>query len=313
VGRALPAVVLIETAAARGSGFFVTADTILTNAHVVGSETIVTIRTAGGETTKATVQVAAPEFDLAVLKATSPTPTQAIIHLAPVSDVRAGQDVAAIGAPLGFQNTVTRGIVSGMRRLETVTLIQTDAAVNPGNSGGPLLNRQGDAIGVATMGVREGQGLSFAVGADHAQALLEGRRLPRTTATPLSSLNQALRAEPTDPRIKGTEAYEQTMVQLARRADDLDDYWRRFKAVCYQGRITGSFAREWFALWDSRAMSGVVDPGCTSSYTDFKREADRFRVQSAAAEEAARRAGVYPGSRRDSRRTHKLDFPGWDR
>ena len=309
----MPAVVLIETPAARGSGFFVSADAILTNAHVVGSETIVTIRKAGGETTRASVQVAAPEFDLAVLRATDSTPTQPFIHLAPVSGVRAGQDVAAIGAPLGFQNTVTRGIVSGVRQLETVTLVQTDAAINPGNSGGPLLNRQGDAIGITTMGVREGQGLSFAVAANHAQALLNGQRQSRTTATPLASLTQTLKPESSDPRIKGTETYQQALAQLAQRADRLDDYWRRFKAACYQGRIVGSFTREWFALWDARAMAGGVDPGCTSSYSDLKREADQLRAQSAAAEETARRAGVYPGSRRDVRRTYRLDFPGWDR
>jgi hypothetical protein len=308
----MPAVVLIETPAARGSGFFVSADTIITNAHVVGTETIVTIRKADGESTRATVQVSATEFDLAVLKAANPAPSQATIRLAPASDVRTGQDVAAIGAPLGFQNTVTRGIVSGVRRLETVTLLQTDAAINPGNSGGPLLNRRGDAVGIATMGVRESQGLSFAVAADHAQALLAGQRIG-TTVTPLSSLNHTLTSAPGDPRANGTEVYRQTLAQLGQRADGLDDYWRRFKSACYHGRIGGSFNREWFALWDAKSMSAPVDPGCTSTFADLRREADRLREQSAAAEESARRAGVYPGVRRDARRTYRLEIPGWDR
>ena len=313
VARALPAVVLIETPAGRGSGFFVSADTIVTNAHVVGAETVVTIRRAGGESSRASVQTVAPELDLAVLKMTTSLPAQPAIRLGTVSEVRPGQEVAAIGAPLGFQNSVTRGIVSSVRRLETVTLVQTDAAINPGNSGGPLLDRRGNAIGITTMGVRASQGLSFAVAADHAQALLSGQRSRSTSATPLSSLNAALQSDSGDARVKATSAYQQALAELARRADSLDDYWRRFKSTCYQGQVTGSFSREWFALWDPRALPGVVDPGCASAFSDIKRETNQIREQSAAAEEAARRADVYPGTRRDARRAYKLDFPGWDR
>ncbi len=73
---------------------------------------------------------------------------------------------------MGLQNTVTRGIVSAVRQVGPVTLVQTDAAVNPGNSGGPVLDREGMVIGIATMAVKAGlgQGLSFAVAIDHATA-----------------------------------------------------------------------------------------------------------------------------------------------
>jgi V8-like Glu-specific endopeptidase len=318
VSRAAPAVVLIESSAGRGSGFFVKADTIVTNAHVVGTATSVTVRKASGESIRASVQTVSSSVDLAVLKTLDSPPTQATIPLAEASRVRAGQEVTAIGSPLGvFQNSVTRGIVSSVRRLDAVTLIQTDAAINPGNSGGPLLDRHGDAIGVATMGVRASQGLSFAVAADHAQALLDGERPPSATTTPLSSLNATLQApgasDSEQARQKATSAYREALAQLSQRADSLDDYWRRFKAACYAGRIGGSLDREWFAVFDPRAMQGTVALGCEASFAEVKRYANEIRDRSQAAEEAARRADVYPGTRRDARRTYRLAYPGWDR
>ena len=180
--------------------------------------------------------------------------------------------MTAIGSPLGvFQNSVTRGIVSGVRQLDGVTLLQTDAAINPGNSGGPLLDRHGDAIGITSMGVRTGQGLSFAVAADHAQMLLDGQRpLRSTTATPLSNLNATLQPSgDSDARQKATTAYEQTLAQLARRADAVDEYWRRLKAACYAGQISGPFSREWFALWDPKGLQGGFSSGCSRSIDEL--------------------------------------------
>ena len=179
VARALPAVVLVETAEGRGSAFFVAADTLLTNVHVVGNASVVTIKRLGGASSTARVERRAPQFDLAVLKLTPADASQPFLVLAPASSVRAGQEVIAIGSALGtLQNTVTRGIVSGLRESGGATLVQTDAAVNPGNSGGPLLNRDGQAIGITTMGYAERQGLNFAVAADHARGLLDGRPAP---------------------------------------------------------------------------------------------------------------------------------------
>ena len=175
----MPAVVLVETSSGRGSGFFVSADTLITNVHVVGSNSSVTIRRMGGATAPARVAAASPEFDIAVLKISSPEAGQAVISLGSALNARVGQDVIAIGSALGtLQNTVTRGIVSALRQSGSATLIQTDAAINPGNSGGPLLDRAGVAIGITTMGYSGRQGLNFAVAADHAMALLEGRSVP---------------------------------------------------------------------------------------------------------------------------------------
>lgn len=311
VARVMPAVVLVETPGGRGSGFFVKPDTIVTNAHVVGTETSVTIRRAGGDTLSARVASVAPELDLAVLKTSAPLENQPIVPLGSLARVRAGQEVVAIGSPLGLlQNSVTRGIVSAIRQLGAVTVIQTDAAINPGNSGGPLLDRHGDVIGITTMGVKAAQGLSFAVASDHAQQLLDGKR-PMSTITPLASLTTTLQpagaATGSDEiRQKGTATYEETLAQLARRADGLDEYWRRFKASCYEGRIAGTFERDWFALWNPKAMQGAVAPGCGATFDEVKRTGEQIRAEVLAAEEAARRADVYPGTRRDVRQKYRL-------
>ena len=179
-----------------------------------------------------------------------------------------GQEVIALGTPLGLQNTVTRGIVSAVRDVGGVTLVQTDAAINPGNSGGPLLDRTGTVIGIATMGMRS------AVARDcRSRSRSITRRAcwraagPRRPARPRpASIRRCPGtqgpAESDTVRDEGGRIYEQAIAALARRADALDGHWRSFKSACYEGRIVGSFDREWFALWDQRAMQGAVSPGC---------------------------------------------------
>jgi S1-C subfamily serine protease len=321
VARAMPAVVRVETSSGTGSGFFVTADTLLTNVHVIAGSASVTIRRSDGTTEAARVAGTAPDFDVALLKIANPAPVQATIPLGSASGVRIGQEVVAIGSALGMlQNTVTRGIVSGVRQVGAATLVQTDAALNPGNSGGPLLDRSGSAIGINTAGFRTAQGLNFAVSIEHARALLEGR-VEATSARaaaegPLRAISPAQTAPLSDAdqlRDKGLKAYQQALDRIARRADSLDDYWRRFRANCYQGKVAGSFDREWFAIWDARAMQGAVAPGCGSSFGEVQRVAAEIRDQMLGADEAARIGGVFPGVRRDLRRQHHLDYPGWDR
>ena len=87
-----------------------------------------------------------------MLQVSNANPSQEILRLGSASGVRVGQEVIAIGSALGvLSNTVTRGIVSAVRRAGDVTLLQTDAAINPGNSGGPLIDRSGQVIGINTM------------------------------------------------------------------------------------------------------------------------------------------------------------------
>ena len=320
ISRAMPAVVRVETAAGFGSGFFITPDTLLTNVHVVGGNTSVTIRRPDGKTLTARVETTAPELDIAVIRITSPDPNQPTLPMGSGVHARAGQEVIALGTPLGLQNTVTRGIVSAVREVGGLTLVQTDAAINPGNSGGPLLDRSGQVIGITTMSMRSSvaQGLSFAIAIEHAQGLLAGKRSTGQQGTPLSTLNEAMSggkaaADVDAARDRSAKAYEQLIAAQARRADALDDRWRSFKRSCYDGRVAGTFDREWFAFWDPRATPGAVSPGCGPAFTDIRRVADDIRDNVVAAGEAARQADVYPGTRRDILRRYHLDYAGWAR
>jgi S1-C subfamily serine protease len=319
ISRSMPAVVRVEAGGGYGSGFFVAPDTILTNVHVVGGSSSVTIRRNDGSTISARVDSTAPEFDIAIVRIGSPDPAQPTLTMGSGIQARAGQEIIALGTPLGLQNTVTRGIVSAVRVVNGVTLVQTDAAINPGNSGGPLLDRSGSVIGIATMGMRSAvaQGLSFGVAIDHAQALLAGRR-PAASGTPVASLTQTMNARPgvTDDdvaREASTRSYEEVIAATARRADDLDGRWRSFKNVCYEGRVARSFEREWFAFWEPRAMQGAVSPGCGQVFSDIRRSAEDIRSAVLGAEEGARQAGVYPGRRRDILKRYRLEYSGWDR
>jgi serine protease Do len=155
-----------------GSGFIVSADgLILTNAHVVQNASEVTVKLIDKREFKAKVVGSDPQTDVAVLKiAAANLPT---VKLGNPEEVRVGEWVVAIGSPFGFENSVTAGIVSAKGRAlpegTYVPFIQTDVAVNPGNSGGPLFNLKGEVIGInSQIYSRTGgyQGLSFAIPID---------------------------------------------------------------------------------------------------------------------------------------------------
>jgi S1-C subfamily serine protease len=312
VSQVSPAVVLVENAGARGTAFFVAPDTLLTNVHVIRGATSVTIRRNDGTTTTATVERQAPDYDVAVLRIANPMPSQATIKMISALNARAGREVIAIGSPLGvLQNTVTRGIVSAIRQSGRAMLIQTDAAVNPGNSGGPLLDRKGNAIGITTMGFTERQGLSFAIAIDHAQTLLSGHALPPTeavssTADNFEMLSPAQMSEHDEERLNGQRQLEGSLQRLARAADALDDYWRQFRAECYGGGITGAYDREWLAVLNPRGLPGSVASGCEGSFATIRQRAAAIRDAVLAADEQARRADVLPGSRRQLRDKYRF-------
>src|SRR5262245_22183764 len=312
VSRSMPAVVRVETSGSIGSGFFIAPDTIVTNAHVVSANAVVTIRRPGGSIQSARVETTAREVDMAVMKISSPDPNQPMLTMGSGMRARAGQEVVALGSPLGLQNTVTRGIVSAVRQVGGLTLVQTDAAINPGNSGGPLLDRTGQVIGITSLGMRSSvaQGLGFAIAIEHAQALLSGRPPTSTSDTPLTTLNRAMTVENAtgDTRGRASKAYEQGIAMVAQRADALDGQWQAFVRTCYQGRIVGTFDREWYALWDAHALQGAVRPGCTTVFADLQRIATEIRTAVTSLDEAARRDDVYPGTRRDVLRRYRLDY-----
>ena len=167
-----------------GSGFIVSPDGyVVTNAHVVENAEEITVRLNDKREFKAKVVGSDIRSDVAVVKveATSALPT---VKIGDMSKVRVGEWVVAIGAPFGFANTVTAGIVSAKSRdnltqdpnLDAVPFIQTDVAVNPGNSGGPLLNMKGEVIGInSQIYSRTGAfaGISFAIPIDYAYNVAE--------------------------------------------------------------------------------------------------------------------------------------------
>ncbi len=313
IDQALPAVVLVQTPAGRGTGFFVAADTIVTNAHVVEGHAYVTVRLANGATLNGRVLRTDDSVDLAAIHTTDARPGQTVLALS-TEPARVGQEVIAIGSPLGLQNTVTRGIVSALRRAGAATLVQTDAAINPGNSGGPLLNGQGRVVGVATMRMAgRAEALGFGVAANHVRELLEGRRTPVSTraARPHEAMapdtNDGVDAE----RESAQAAYERFLVSAAQRADQLDRSWTDFVRDCLGGRAPSTRGdRGWFALLERFDESGIA-PGCVRFYADFRFAAQQFTERMVDAAEQARRGGVYPGVCRQLRQRHRVDWVEW--
>ena len=161
-----------------GSGFVVAADgLIVTNAHVVGRAASATVRLVNGATYTGAVQGRDERLDLAVIKIDA-APALQPIPLGNPAHVRAGDAVIALGFPLGDElgqdYTVTTGVVSSRRTYGGVEHIQTDAALNPGNSGGPLLNRDGAVIGVNTASYSGTyDGISFALSVSAVQENLD--------------------------------------------------------------------------------------------------------------------------------------------
>ena len=173
---------LVRTARERGglgSGIVISPDgLVLTNSHVVGSAKEIRLRDIEGVVTEARVLGVDPDTDLALLRASGARD----LHYASLGNsksLRRGQLVVAIGNPLGFESTVTAGVVSALgRSIRSVSgrtiedVIQTDAALNPGNSGGPLVSSNAEVIGINTAIINGAQGICFAVASNTAQFVL---------------------------------------------------------------------------------------------------------------------------------------------
>lgn len=190
VEKSTPAVVYIEiigrhpfsareVPVSNGSGFIISRDgLIVTNAHVVANKRGVRVKLTNGEMYNATVQDVDPVADIATIKISprNPLPT---LPLGRSSDVRQGEFVVAMGSPFALRNTITSGIVSSVQRggkelglsNSNMDYIQTDAAIDFGNSGGPLINLDGEVIGINTMKVTAG--ISFAIPSDRVRAFLD--------------------------------------------------------------------------------------------------------------------------------------------
>jgi len=170
-----------------GSGVIISKDGyILTNNHVIDGADSVYVTTTDDKEYEANVVATEPDADLALLKVANVTSLRAA-ELGDANDLRVGQDVYAIGNALGqYPNSVTKGIVSGLGRPITAVssglrgnlqefedLIQTDAAINSGNSGGPLVNADGKVIGINTAVAGQAQNIGFSVPINRAQDLIQ--------------------------------------------------------------------------------------------------------------------------------------------
>jgi S1-C subfamily serine protease len=198
VARVSPAVAHVRVEHARaprgrregaGSGFLITPDGYLvTNSHVAGGAARIEVTLADGRTAGAEIVGDDPDSDLAVLKVAADE--LAWVRFGDTAAVEVGQIAIAIGSPYGFQQTATAGIVSALGRSMRArtgrlldNVLQTDASLNPGNSGGPLVNARGDVIGVNTAVILPAQGICFAIASSTAErvavALIRDGRVRR--------------------------------------------------------------------------------------------------------------------------------------
>src|SRR2546427_1758556 len=163
-----------------GAGVVIERDgQVLTNAHVVDGSVSLSITTSSGARVAARVLGLDPVLDLALLRIETKAPLPAV-RLGDSSTLRVGEEVVAIGSPIGLEQSMTRGIVSGLNRLlpglPDQPMIQTDAPINPGNSGGPLVDRCGHVVGINTFISEEAQSIGFSVPINSAKAVLRDLR-----------------------------------------------------------------------------------------------------------------------------------------
>jgi serine protease Do len=161
-----------------GSGVVIEKDQILTNAHVVDDAASLSVTLDSGDKVTARLVGIDPVLDLALLRIDN-APALPAARLGDSATLRVGDEVVAIGNPIGLDQTMTRGIVSGLNRLlpgSDQPMIQTDAPINPGNSGGPLVDRCGTVVGINTFISEDAQSIGFAIPVNAAKTVIRDLR-----------------------------------------------------------------------------------------------------------------------------------------
>ena len=182
VANTRTAVVIVETDQRLGSGFIIKPDGIIvTNNHVVADAKKMSVKLMSGEVYRNVYLITTdPVDDLAFLKIEGvDLPT---IPLGNSNDVRLGDEVLLVGAPQGLEQTVSNGLISGIRLDNGVRVLQTSAAASPGSSGGPLLNRSGEAVGVMSFKVVNGENLNFTIPVNYVRGKLDTLTLSKAKA-----------------------------------------------------------------------------------------------------------------------------------
>ena len=243
VRRIKPSAVAIETFDARGeklsrgSGFFIDADRIVTNRHVIEGAHRAEIHSSNGTVipVKGVLAVDA-EGDIALLKIDPPTPQVRPLPLDKTSP-QEGESVVVIGNPLGLEGSVTNGIVSAVRDIPTFgRIIQITAAISSGSSGSPVVNMQGQVIGIATLQVTGGQSVNFAIPSE---------RISQLQATTMMSLPDLVAASGRNKRAKAVQFFRDGLSFLSK--DDCEKALPYFeKAVESDSNYAEAWAQSGF-------------------------------------------------------------------
>lgn len=278
VAKISPAVVLIkgesQTGTVLGSGLIVSRDgKIATNLHVIRSLKTAGVQLSTGEIFD-TISILSfdDRKDLAIIKiAGFDLPA---VELGNSNEVRSGERVTVIGSPRGLQGTVTTGVVSALRDEPTgagFKVIQTDASVNPGNSGGPLLNDRGQAIGIVTFKLRESEGLNFAVPINYVRAMLDNLGGPMSLeqlqaslavtspgafkSTSYAALWKSLSTgKVRSVRVEGEFIYAETVRSEAERKNQFDSYELKKDGEAFRGVSRSGGMCSYPSLWDGSAQ-----------------------------------------------------------
>lgn len=177
--NAYESIFVIYSGNSAGSGFAIGENTVVTNAHVIANENDITIYGYNGETYRASVYLIDTSFDIAILSVEDGK--FAPLEIGDSDSIKAGDDIYAIGAPKSLDYTLTKGVISNKsRKFGNYTYIQIDAAINSGNSGGPLLNSKGQVIGVNSMKMSDAEGIGLSIPISSVVSFVENKGVTLT-------------------------------------------------------------------------------------------------------------------------------------